>query len=244
MNINMMWKVLLVMGNIQKWGFGMAPIKPETEKNNRMALCAVSAFVSGDCKVVQKNILNDISVVKGIFNRVIKQNQWDWFTVNMYLDYPRNRDLVSIVSALSVLRRAINDKDDFSGKKALDRLVNNNFLIYCNNYLSYSINSEPSSEYLYILSRREEKDILKIGMTTRNVQKRVNEINSATGVVYPYSARKVYKVKDSRLVEKEVHLLLAPYRIREDREFFQINFSEACSIIEEYLVSSNQYYYK
>ena len=28
----MMWKVLLVMGNIQKWGFGMAPIKPETEK--------------------------------------------------------------------------------------------------------------------------------------------------------------------------------------------------------------------
>ena len=80
-------------------------------------------------------------------------------------------------------------------------------------------------------------------MTTRNIQKRVSEINSATGVVFPYSARKVYKVKDSGLVERGVHLLLAAYRIRADREFFRIDYAKACAMIEEYLEQQNQYYY-
>ena len=81
-------------------------------------------------------------------------------------------------------------------------------------------------------------------MTTRNVQKRVNEINSATGVLYPYSARKVYKVKDCRQVEKDVHHLLDNYRIRADREFFKISFRNACEIIEGYLQQSGQYFYE
>ena len=80
-------------------------------------------------------------------------------------------------------------------------------------------------------------------MTTRNIQIRVNEINSATGILYPYSARKVFKVKNCRNVEKEVHNLLSKYRIRKDREFFKIKYEEACFIIEKYLNETNQYYY-
>lgn len=52
------------------------------------------------------------------------------------------------------------------------------------------------------------------------LKKRVNEINSATGVLYPYSARKVYKVKNCQQVEKDIHKILQNYRIRADREFF------------------------
>lgn len=126
---------------------------------------------------------------------------------------------------------------------AINALKASNFVCYCTNYLSFDINAESEEEYLYILSRREEPDILKIGMTTRNVQKRVNEINSATGVLYPYSARKVYKVKDSRKVEKEVHELLDVYRIRADREFFKIGYGEACRLIEDYLRSTEQFFY-
>ena len=109
--------------------------------------------------------------------------------------------------------------------------------------MTFDIGNDSNSEYLYILSRREEKDILKIGMTTRNIQKRVNEINSATGVLYPYSARKVFKVKNCKKVEKEVHELLAQYRIRNDREFFKLSYSDACSFIEQYLTSTHQHYY-
>lgn len=141
------------------------------------------------------------------------------------------------------MRNAVLKKDDLLGKNCLNQLKENHFIKYCDNYLGFDINEETSADYLYILSRREEKDILKIGMTTRNVQKRVNEINAATGVLYPYSARKVYKVKNCQKVEKEIHNLLSEYRIRSDREFFRIEYNMACSLIDDYLERTQQYYY-
>ena len=201
-------------------------------------------FVEGKGKIELEELLNDISWVKGIFNRVIKQDQWDWFTVNMHLDYPIYSDLKIIVVNLALMRDAIIGKDKVHGVRCLEKLEKHHFIDYCNNYLKFDINKETKEEYLYILSRREEKDILKIGMTTRNIQKRVNEINSATGVLYPYAARKVYKVQNCKRVEKEVHELLAKYRIRADREFFALNYKDACALIEKYLKETNQYFYE
>ena len=160
------------MSQIKKWGFGMAPLKPSTAQSNNNSILAVMNLVKGEGIANPKSINEDISRVKGIFNRVIKQDQWDWFTVNMHLDYPTNRDLSGIVSSLTLLRKAITNKDDILGQDALKRLLHFNFLTYCDNYLSFSLNSKTDSEYLYILSRREEREILKIGMTTRNVKKR------------------------------------------------------------------------
>ena len=231
------------MNNVQKWGFGMSPLKPDTAQSNIESLSAVKNLVSGNGTINSNNILDDISRVKGLFNRVVRQDQWDWFTINMYLDYPPYQDLVRIVRELAALRKAIKEQDHKLGESALTQLVNYRFLVYCDNYLTFDINTETPCEYLYILSRREENDILKIGMTTRNIQKRVFEINSATGVLFPYSARKVFKVKNSRLVEKEVHALLSQYRIRSDREFFRIEYAKACFLIEEYLVKNNQLFY-
>lgn len=229
--------------NTPKWGFGMAPLKDSTDLKNRTAIQAVKDFFIGE-NVVDFEILPDsISWVKGIFNRVILQDQWDWFTVNMYLDYPSYRDMINIVRGLQKLRTAILKRDDKLGKDALQQLNVGHFVYYCDNYLRFNINEVKDENYLYILSRREEKDVLKIGMTERNIQKRVNEINGATGVLYPYSARKIFKVKDCRKVEREVHDLLSQYRIRKDREFFKIEYAKACEIIDAYLTETHQYYY-
>lgn len=164
-------------------------------------------------------------------------------TINMYFDYPAMKDIYAIVSALLFLRKSVVTTDIVLKKQSVLQLQNANFLLYCKNYLTYDASKNHSNEYLYILSRKEEPNILKIGMTTRNVQKRVNEINSATGVLYPYSARKVYKVKDCKKVESDVHRLLAKYRIRADREFFKISFKDACNIIENYLHNSKRNFY-
>lgn len=231
------------MSEIAKWGFGMAPIKSATNTMNRSALSNVISFLSGADIANSSTLLDDISLVKGLFNRIIKQNQWDWFTINMYFDYPSERDLRVIVVNLGMLRNAIAKHDNVAGQKSLQRLISSNIMLYCNNYLNFDINKETAEQYIYILSRREEKEILKIGMTTRNIQKRVNEINSATGVLFPFSARKVYKVKDCRRAEKDIHTLLQNYRIRSDREFFALKFRAACTIIEEYLEVSHQSYY-
>lgn len=232
-----------MMKKVPKWGFGMAPLKASIEKSYRNSIIAVRNFVGENKVVISKDLTDDISKVKGLFNRIKRQDQWDWFTVNMYFDYPHSKDIACIVFSLASLRKAIIDKNDVLGLHALNKLIESHFLVYCDNFLAFDVNAESTAEYLYILSRKEEKEILKIGMTTRNIQKRVNEINSATGVVFPYSARKVYKIKDARLVEKNVHMLLSAYRIRKDREFFYINFADACSIIEKYLMRNNQLYY-
>lgn len=219
----------------------MAPLKPNTAQKNKNAITSVLGFVEGTGSINAKSFVDDISWVKGIFNRVIKQDQWDWFTVNMYLDFPPHQNLKQIVFVLSTLRRAILDGNDSLGKDSINRLEQSGFPTYCKNYLSFDLNAEPTSEYLYILSRRDENDLLKIGMTTRNVQKRVNEINSATGVVFPFSVRRVFKVRDSAYVEKEIHSLLAEYRIRSDREFFKVEYSKACLIIDDFLIQHHLY---
>ena len=230
------------MGNtIQKWGFGMSPFKPETKRKYETAIKSVKAFIEGN-GIVNETLLDNISTVKGLFNRTEKQDQWDWFTVYMYFDYPSHYDVITIVGALSKLRKSIISKDNDNGTISLNTLKNGRFLYYCDKFLTFNINEETPEEYLYILSRREDKEVLKIGMTTRNVMKRVNEINSATGVIYPFSARKIFKVKDSRRVETEVHHLLSEYRIRSDREFFQLEYSKACQIIDEYLTENDLYF--
>ncbi len=231
------------MQQVQKWGFGMAPLKPETDYKNREALTITRDFVLGQGTFNPENLVNALSRTKGIFNRIIKQDQWDWFTVNMYLDYPPYHNIRNIVSELALLRNAILKKNDKLGQVAIKQLGENHFVTYINNYLNFDLNADSEAEYLYILSRREEKDILKIGRTTRNIQKRVNEINSATGVIYPLSARHVFKVKNSKLVEKEIHNLLSDYRIRKDREFFKIEYSKACEIIDGYLQQNHLYFY-
>lgn len=228
---------------IVKWGFGMAPLKEKANQRNQEAIMQVKNFVLGNSEVGKTPLTDQISVVKGLFNRIIRQDQWDWFTINMYFDYPAHQDLTIIVCSLANLRKALLKKDNKLSMDCINAVKTTGFEKYCDNYLNFNINTESKEEYVYILSRREEREILKIGMTTRNIQKRVNELNAATGVLYPLSARKVYKVKDARKAEHDIHELLKAYRIRADREFFDIPFSIACSIIEEYLKTNHQYFY-
>lgn len=232
------------MAEIQKWGFGAAPFKQETINKNKRALRYVLSYI--DNQLIKKNIdiCAEISIVKGLFSRIIRQDQWDWFTVYMYFDYPSNRECSNIVSLLSALRAAIKNGRLDEAKKISSHIHKTNFTLYSENFLEFNINSDYIDEYIYILSRKEEKDLLKIGMTTRNVLKRCQEINSATGVVFPYSPRKVFRVKDSKEAERIVHEVLEEYRIRADREFFRCDYSMACEMIEGCLQERDLLYYK
>jgi cold shock CspA family protein len=98
---------------------------------------------------------------------------------------------------------------------------------------AHTMNSEAG--WICILSTREQPDVLKIGMTNRTVAERVREINAATGVLIPFAARQVFRVRDVNNAEKSVHETLGEYRIRSDLEFFKIPFGKAVSVIQEYL---------
>ena len=89
--------------------------------------------------------------------------------------------------------------------------------------------------WIYILSEYEGSDVLKIGMTTRTVEERVRELNSATGVLIPLQVRAKFRVKNPLDTEQAIFKILTERRIRRDREFFNIPLDDAKSIIDAYL---------
>ena len=73
-------------GVSQRWGFGMAPIKPKMQAKR---LC----YVENLKKVIatNKSLPEDaesFSEVEELFTRIYKQDQWDWFTVFEQLGCP------------------------------------------------------------------------------------------------------------------------------------------------------------
>ena len=232
------------MAKIAKWGFGCAPMKSKTLYANKRALFQVLNFISEKNLARGIEIADEISIVKGLFNRILRQDQWDWFTVNMFFDYPRIGEISKLIRGLTYLRTAIKAGDERCIEEAKRVIRNTNFSTYAQNFIDFEKVPFTDDQYIYVLSRREEKELLKIGMTARNVIKRVQEINAATGVVYPLSPRIVFRVTDCLLAEKLIHQRLAEYRLRDDREFFLISFRQACEEIDMCLTQNDLYYYK
>lgn len=95
-----------------------------------------------------------------------------------------------------------------------------------------SIVDEPGAGWIYVLSTREFDGFLKIGMTTRTVEQRAQEINAATGVAVPFGVRRCWRVSDPAKAEKLVHATLAEFRLRADREFFHLSFGKATRLLD------------
>jgi cold shock CspA family protein len=139
------------------------------------------------------------------------------------------------VFKLVELRKSLKEQDIAGADAIRNELLGTTLKQFLTQWHEKQSGEGTEYGWLYILSTRKQPDILKIGMTTRSVPERVQEINSATGVLHPYSARAVFKVKRAREAERKVFKLLSDYRIREDREFFYIPFSKATQLIEEEL---------
>jgi hypothetical protein len=93
----------------------MAPPKPDTQLHRGRAcetlLHAVTAVEIPDGKDA---LLEAASTVKGLFNRVAKEDQWDWFTVSRQLGYPSRRIGFVIAREITAFRTAVKEQDSGS----------------------------------------------------------------------------------------------------------------------------------
>jgi len=178
-----------------------------------------------------------LSEVKGMFNRCLRQDQWDWFSVFTQFGEMNRRDMHRIGPLLYELRAALLAGDGARQSDIKAQLVAANLPKYLATFLAGGPSHSPDgiSGWIYVLSTREQPRLLKIGKTTRSVFQRVKEINSATGVLYPYSARAIFRVPDAAAAESAVFELLRPYRVRCDREFFELDYQLAASQIGQLL---------
>jgi hypothetical protein len=96
----------------EKWGFGMAPPKPATQRERSLACSSILNLLnrSEQPKAAQE-VVAHLSIAKGLFNRIVREDQWDWFTVSAQLGYPSRGLAHSIAFELSNLRSAIRYAD-------------------------------------------------------------------------------------------------------------------------------------
>ena len=219
----------------QKWGFGMAPTKPPLQEKRLMWVENVLGILVGN--TFREDSPEAVSEVKGLFNRVLRQDQWDWFTVFQQLGCPGRIKCKNIAHSLVDLRHVVTGKCDRNLSEITAHLLELNADRYLNLFLEKET-SERESEKIYILSTREQPKILKIGFTTRSVVERVNGINAATGVLVPFGVRAVWSVKQAHEIEKKLHANLSEYRIRADREFFGVAFHTAFKLINRLLIEA------
>lgn len=217
----------------EKWGFGMAPPKPATEAERQAAVAHLleifgrTLLPGSDAKT-----LDACSTVKGMFNRIVREDQWDWFTVCSQLAFPNRLLSKSIAQSIHDLRDGIKRADEPAFIDARDKFLRLRAHICLEVFLGRRQLQQPEDAgWIYVMSSREMKDVLKVGMTRRNVFER--EINSATGVVIPFGVRRCWCVTDAAHAEKLAHEALVEYRMRGDREFFRVGFEQAAVLIRD-----------
>lgn len=85
--------------------------------------------------------------------------------------------------------------------------------------------------YIYILSNYYMKGLIKIGFTERDVDERVRELSSATGVPGKFLVEYWAYVSDPQEVETKVHRQLKGKRVR-GSEFFRVPVIDAIKVVE------------
>lgn len=90
--------------------------------------------------------------------------------------------------------------------------------------------------YLYCLSNSSMPDLLKVGMTERTPEERLNEANSSSTFKppTPYKIEFAKKVKNVREKERLLHKILERYRERPNqrREFFKVSLEEVKDLFD------------
>ncbi len=74
--------------------------------------------------------------------------------------------------------------------------------------------------------------IFKVGYTDGDSNQRAEQLSSATGVPLSFVVVKSWRHPNASALETEVHMMLAPYRLNDGREFFLAEFSVIENIIE------------
>lgn len=89
------------------------------------------------------------------------------------------------------------------------------------------------NEFVYVLVNKSMPDMVKIGMTVRNVDERAKEISGATGVPTPWVPVYSFKCFNSLKLEQEIHQHLDAVRVSGNREMFYMHSKDAIDVVKQ-----------
>tara|TARA_A100001011_G_scaffold354912_1_gene397735 strand:+ start:212 stop:961 length:750 start_codon:yes stop_codon:yes gene_type:complete len=86
--------------------------------------------------------------------------------------------------------------------------------------------------YLYVLSNKAYPNIYKIGSTYNDVDERAEEL-TGTGHLMPFKVEAQIQIKSAEYYEKKIHSILSSYRVKQNREFFEIDLDKVKSCLND-----------
>ena len=95
-----------------------------------------------------------------------------------------------------------------------------------NKKLSENLNS------VYILSNKSYENTYKVGWTSMLPEERAEQLSRETGVLYPFKVVYKKKFKDAEKTEKKIHKNFNKYRVKRNKEYFEINLDELKDYID------------
>ena len=95
-----------------------------------------------------------------------------------------------------------------------------------NTELSENLNS------VYVLSNKSYENIYKVGWTSMLPEERAEQLSSETGVLHPFKVVYKKKFKDAEKTEKKIHKNFNKYRVKRNKEYFEINLDELKDYID------------
>jgi hypothetical protein len=78
------------------------------------------------------------------------------------------------------------------------------------------------SGIIYVLTNPKMPGLVKVGCTTGNVEDRISDLSSATGVPVAFQCHFAARVPDMAAKEKTLHQLFSDKRVNPKREFFDV----------------------
>lgn len=86
--------------------------------------------------------------------------------------------------------------------------------------------------YVYVLSNPSMPKMVKIGVTQQTVEKRLKALSRPTGVPTPFQVEYECEVEDCYKVEAALKAIFGPYRVSDNREFFQVAASQIIAVLQ------------
>jgi len=107
-------------------------------------------------------------------------------------------------------------------------------IIRCQNCEEILLKIQEIKGFIYVLSNPSMPGLFKIGYTEREIEDRIKELNSETGVPEPFVLDAYCVSQNPRGDESRIHQSLSTYRM-ESKEFFKVDFDTVIEIIEKTL---------
>ena len=85
--------------------------------------------------------------------------------------------------------------------------------------------------YVYVLSNKAYPNIYKIGSTYGNAEERAEEL-TGTGHLMPFKVETKIKIQSAEYYEKKIHSVLNSYRVKQNREFFELDLNKIKSCLK------------